>query len=191
MLTKVQQQESYCLSGNYDLVKLRQVVSIVYLQGRVVLGASVEDACQGPAEYTEALDTFTSHPFALTYRPETQRAYVLLKQGASGTDALCGAFHAHVLLHMIDAIDDKPALPITEVLPKMRPATIESVSPLSSPLTALREIDDHHRVLLNVTASKASMLYSTFVDQAAELGWQLQNTMLNPKEARLIVPQHA
>ena len=166
-------------------------MSIVYLQGRVVLGARVEDACQGPAEYTEALDTFTSHPFALTYRPETQRAYVLLKQGASGTDALCGAFHAHVLLHMIDAVDDKPALPITEVLPKMQPTITESVSPLSSPLTALREFEDHHHVLLKVTASKASMLYSTFVDQAAELGWQLQNTMLNPKEARLIVPQHA
>ncbi len=163
----------------------------MFVQARVILGARVEDACRGPAEYTDALNSFSTQPFALTYRPETKRAYVLLKQGASGTGALCGAFHAHVLLHMIDALDAKPALPITEVLPKSEPAAAGSKPLLSSPLTALRDIDDPHSVLLNVTASKGHLLYSTFVEQAASLGWQLQSTMLNPKEARLIVPQHA
>ena len=91
------------------------------IQGRVVLGARVEDACRGPAEYADALRMLGDRPFALTYRPETQRAYVMLKEGASGTDALCGAFHAHVLLHIMDAMVEKAALPVLEVLPKSEP----------------------------------------------------------------------
>ena len=159
------------------------------MQGRIILGARVEDACQGPAEYSDALESFSSQPFALTYRPETQRAYVLLKEGASTSDALCGAFHAHVLLHMMDAIDDKAALPITAVLPTPSHTPVESLegrnSPLKGPLTALRDIDDAQTVLMQVTAAKGQQLYTSFVHQAADLGWQLQNTMLNPKEARL------
>lgn len=168
------------------------------MQGRVVLGARVEDACQGPAEYADALDSFSSQPFALTYRPETQRAYVLLKEGTSTSDALCGAFHAHVLLHLVDAVDDKAALPITAMLPTplqsgRSQAPLESlearVSPvtLKQPLTALKDIDDVQTVLMQVTAAKGQQLYTSFVQQAADLGWQLQNTMLNPKEARLVV----
>ena len=39
-----------------------------------------------------------------------------------------------------------------------------------------------------VTAAKGQQLYTSLVQQAADLGWQLQNTMLDPKEARLVVP---
>ena len=42
-----------------------------------------------------------------------------------------------------------------------------------------------------MTASRGLQLYGEFLEQAERTGWQLQNTMLNPKEARLIVPQHA
>lgn len=169
------------------------------MQGRVVLGARVEDACQGPAEYSDALESFSSQPFALTYRPETQRAYVLLKEGASTSDALCGAFHAHVLLHMMDAVDDKASLPITAVLPTpplehARSQALlksfegsDSVS-LKHSWTALKDISDVQTVLMQVTAAKGQQLYASFVQQAARLGWQLQNTMLNPKEPRLVVP---
>ena len=162
-----------------------------HMQGRVVLGARVEDACQGPAEYSEALESFSSQPFAITYRPETQRAYVLLKEGASGSDSLCGAFHAHVLLHMMDAVDGKGALPIAEALPKTLVNGQQAAALLPSPLTALKEIDDTHRVLMQVSASRGNQLYTSFLEQAADLGWQLENTMLNPQEARLMVPQCA
>ena len=171
------------------------------MQGRIILGARVEDACQGPAEYSDALESFSSQPFALTYRPETQRAYVLLKEGACTSDALCGAFHAHVLLHMMDAVDDKAALPIAAVLPsppldsRKSNAPLEPLEgsrnspvPLKQPLTALRDVDDVQTILMQVTAAKGQQLYDSFVQQAADLGWQLQNTMLNPKEARLLVP---
>ena len=155
----------------------------------MVLGARVEDACPGPAEYASALETFSNGAYALTYRPETKKAYVLLKQGASVEDTLCGAFQAHVLLHMMDAVQKKPALPALQLLPKSEPGLTSGA--LSNALTALQDMDDPHQVLLHVTAAKGHKLYEDFLNQAAELGWKLDNTMLNPKESRLIPPQHA
>ena len=159
------------------------------MQGRVVLGARVEDACQGPSDYATALDTFANEPYAITYRPETNRAYVLLKQGASVQDTLCGAFSAHVLLHMLDAVQGKPSLPALQLLPQTEPGTRTGI--VSNALTALQHVDDPHSVLLNVTAAKGYKLYQEFVHQASDLGWNLGNTMLNPKEPRLIPSQLA
>lgn len=159
------------------------------LQGRVVLGARVEDACSGPAEYASALETFSNEAYALTYRPETKKAYVLLKQGVSVEDTLCGAFQAHVLLHMMDAVQNKPALPALQLLPKSEPGLSSGILP--NALTALQDIDDPHTVLLHVTAGKGRKLYEDFLSQAAELGWKLDNTMLNPKESRLMTPQQS
>lgn len=153
----------------------------------MVLGARVEDACRGPSEYATALETFASLPYAITYRPETSRAYVLLKQGASVQDTLCGAFSAHVLLHMLDAVQGKPSLPALQLLPQIEPGTKSGI--ISSALTSLQHVDDPHSVLLNVTAAKGCKLYREFIHQASDLGWNLENTMLNPKEARLIIPQ--
>ena len=159
------------------------------MQGRVVLGARVEDACQGPAEYATALETFGNEAYAITYRPETNRAYVLLKQGASMQDTLCGAFSAHVLLHMLDAVEDKPALPALHTLPQVEPGMRSDI--MSEALTALRDLDDPHSLLLNVTAVKGYKLYQDFISQASDLGWNLDNTMLNPKEARLTASHRA
>lgn len=162
-----------------------------YGQGRVVLGARVEDACQGPAEYADALHLFSDCPFALTYRPETKQAYVMLKNGASGLDALCGAFHAHVLLHMVDAVDQglqKGNLLASEIVPRSQPISADADSSIIT-WKSLQDLDNG--VLLNMTASRGLQLYGEFLEQAERTGWQLQNTMLNPKEARLIVPQHA
>ena len=160
------------------------------MQGRVVLGARVEDACQGPAEYADALQLFGNRPFALTYRPETKQAYVMLKEGASGLDALCGAFHAHVLLHMIDAVDQglhKGNTPASEIVPRSQPTSANADLSIIT-WQSLQDLDT--QVLLNMTASRGLQLYGEFLEQAESTGWQLQNTMLNPKEARLIVPQH-
>ena len=154
------------------------------LQGRVVLGARVEDACQGPSDYKDALDLFGSAAYALTYRPETNKAYVLLKQGANVQDTLCGAFQAHVLLHMLDAVHNKPALPALQLLPKCEPSS--SSASFTTGLAVLRETDDPHNVLLRVTAAKGRELFKDFVTQASDLGWNLDTTMLNPKECRLI-----
>ena len=152
-----------------------------------------------PARAADALQSFSSQPFALTYCPETQWAYAVLKEGSSALDALCGALHAHVLLHMMDAVDDKAALPITAVLPTPPLEHARSQAQLKSlegchslslkhSLTALKDIDDVQAVLMQVTAAQGRQLYAFFVQQAAHLGWQLKNTMLNPKEACLVVP---
>lgn len=162
---------------------------MLMMQGRVVLGARVEDACPGPSQYATALETFGDAAFALTYRPESNKAYVLLKQGATVQDTLCAAFHAHVLLHMLDASSGKPALPALQLLPQSAPG-LGSES-LTSALTPLKDIDDPHNHLLHATATKGHKLYQDFTGQASILGWNLDNTMLNPKESRLVVSQHA
>lgn len=99
----------------------------------------------------------------------------------------------------MDAVDDKAALPIMAVLPTppleharlQTPLTsleVCSAMSLKHSLTALKDIDDVQTILMQVTAAKGQQLYALFVQQAAHLGWQLQNTMLNPKEPRLVVP---
>lgn len=171
--------------------KVRTLVAngLCMLQGRVVLGARVEDACLGPSEYANALETFGTAAYALTYRPETDKAYVILRQGATVQDTLCGAFHAHVLLHMLDAAQDKPALPALQLLPKAEPGT--NIQSLMSGLRGVGDIDEPHEHLLHVTATKGYQLYQDFVRKASNLGWNLDSTMLNPQESRLIAAERA
>jgi hypothetical protein len=70
--------------------------------GRVVLGATVEEACAGPQQLQEALLAFAGRQYALTYRADTRKCYALLKQGASARAVLQAATDAHTLLWMLD-----------------------------------------------------------------------------------------
>ncbi|EFN54059.1 hypothetical protein CHLNCDRAFT_8919, partial [Chlorella variabilis] len=70
--------------------------------GRVVLGATVEEACAGPQQLHDALAAFSGRQYALTYRPDTRKCYALLKQGASPRSVQQAAMDAHALLWMLD-----------------------------------------------------------------------------------------
>lgn len=69
---------------------------------RVVLGASVEDAVDGPRALGSLLETWRNRKYALSYQGDTKKVYVVLREGASGPDILEAAFHAQHFLHALD-----------------------------------------------------------------------------------------
>ncbi|MEW5299951.1 MAG: hypothetical protein WDW36_002919 [Sanguina aurantia] len=73
-----------------------------YNQGRVVLGATVQEACKGPQELKDALAQYGDRQYMLTYRPEVDKVFVLLREGAKTEDILKAAFSANVFLHLRD-----------------------------------------------------------------------------------------
>lgn len=70
--------------------------------GRVVIGATVEDACTSPEDLSQALSTFPGRSYAITYRADTKKAYLLLKQGVDSDAILSGTVDALTLLYLID-----------------------------------------------------------------------------------------
>ncbi len=71
----------------------------------MVLGASIEEAVEGPRTLGGLLDTWRGRQYALSYRPDTKKVYVVLREGAASADILEAAFHAQHFLHALDRVD--------------------------------------------------------------------------------------
>ena len=98
----------------------------------------------------------------LLCRPDTGKVYVLLRDGVGSNDVLRGAFHAHFLLH------------------QLLKAELQGGSEARSPTgTADRQ-------MLGVVRKEADRACPLFLQSCRELGWDLQHTMLNPHEPRLL-----
>ena len=70
--------------------------------GQVVLGTSLEKACCSPTHLAAAIATFPPpSPYVMTYRPDKDKVYVVLREGAGEEDALEGAFLAHLWLDSV------------------------------------------------------------------------------------------
>ncbi|GIL46240.1 hypothetical protein Vafri_3268 [Volvox africanus] len=220
-----------------------------YNQGRLVLGASVEAACAGPSDLGYAASRFpeSSYRYLVTYRPDTKKAYVLLRDGATSMDCLQASFFGHVFLHLLDGGGlCAAALPHTAGTHRdaVSPARLSrgnscsggstsctiaccGVSGISAsccpkhaaPLCGsegskgadlwektqhpeagrdpgvfvgewvggLESHDhEHWRATMEQAQGVVSALYPDFISQAECNGWKLQQTMLNPKENRLL-----
>lgn len=69
---------------------------------RIILGATIKDACASPQHLEQTLDMFKTKPYALTYRQDTKKVYVLLKEKIKMSDVLLAALDAHTVLCMVD-----------------------------------------------------------------------------------------
>mmetsp|Transcript_18092 Transcript_18092/g.38937 ORF Transcript_18092/g.38937 Transcript_18092/m.38937 type:complete len:412 (-) Transcript_18092:1030-2265(-) len=179
-----------------------------YNQQRVVLGASVEAACPGgPAELAVLASVYRGERYMLTYRPESgKKVYVILHDGAGSMDCLKGAFAAHVLLHVLDG---KPLLGVAgqqgqqaEGASKGSKGKAKGKGPAASSSSAgkggaaagarqqqgqgMPAALQPWRATLQEVHSQVGVLYPDFLKQAEGLGWKLQQTMLNPRETRLL-----
>ena len=173
--------------------------------GRIVLGATVEEACRSPSELKAALDAFKGKPYALTYRPETKKVYVLLRQGAPTTEAaLQGALIAHCVIHLVNVAEGKCA----DALKTSVGRNGGAVGKLRRHAQSLRSTDknknssskgigngigpiitpsvsDNGASAIGYVSSNGSELCSQFEDHARSGGWRLPLTMLNPAETRV------
>jgi Vitamin B6 photo-protection and homoeostasis len=163
-------------------------------QKRIVLGATVEEACSNPLELKAALDSFGGGKnFALTYRPETKKVYVLFKQGADTMSALQGAIYAHCVLHLVNAAEgkkgeDPAAVPLRNggaVGKLRRHAAILQNSHGRSNTNNKSNALNPGKEAIDYVAANGSEIWSQFETQSKALGWKLPLTMLNPSETRV------
>jgi hypothetical protein len=175
-------------------------------QKRIVLGATVEEACSNPLELKAALDAFKGKNFALTYRPETKKVYVLFRQGADTMSALQGAIYAHCVLHLVSAAEGKKgenpaAVPLKNggAVGKLRRQAVVLNTSHKNTSTGLfdaqgNSIFNHNgrkgqlnpgKEAIDYISSNGSEIWTQFEAQANAHGWKLPLTMLNPSETRV------
>nr|CAD1818227.1 unnamed protein product [Ananas comosus var. bracteatus] len=139
----------------------------------VVLGPRFGEAFQEPASFVAIEPLFEKERYMVTYNPSKDKIYALLKDQAKSDDILKAAFHAHVLLHFIRSTN----------------ANRHSRKRMSSNKSNLNEtIDPRNLDFLAHIAESCKIVsssYGVFKEKAAEEGWIMSESLLNPGRARL------
>jgi hypothetical protein len=157
---------------------------------RLVLGAAVGDACATPAQLAAALERFRGRPFAVTYRADTRRAYVLLREGAKREAVLEGALCAHAVLFMLDAAKRRrggggggdagePGARRAGREVQALQRAVDELARGGGGLGAAGEAAVAH------VAARGPALFREFDRGAAAGGWRTAMVQLNPQEVRL------
>lgn len=135
---------------------------------RVVLGASVQEACESPEAFADAAGLFAKSDYILSYRQDTKKIYVLLKKRATAETIFQGAFVAQLYLHMLNGGD----LQITS-RNRRRKQYIE--------IQKRRGRDD----LLCFVSKYGGAIFKEFEHEVLSHGWKTKLTMLNTHDSRI------
>ncbi|XP_041012123.1 protein root UVB sensitive 6 [Juglans microcarpa x Juglans regia] len=147
------------------------IFSFLWLKdGPIVLGPSFRDAFQDPGAYLAIEPLFEKERYIVTYNSSKGKIYALLKDQAKSDDILKAAFHAHMLLHFIQE-SNKSHL-------SARKQSEYGYSDIVSPTTDL----EAHVV---ESCKMVSASYGIFKSKAAEEGWKMSESLLNPGRARV------
>ncbi|XP_006654414.2 protein root UVB sensitive 6-like [Oryza brachyantha] len=143
----------------------------------VAIGSRFGEAFQEPASFVAIRPLFEDERYIVTYNPIKDKVYALLKDQAKPDDILKAAFHAHVLLHFINA--SHANLNARKRMNSNR--SYQNANPLN--MDFIPHIAESCKI---VTSS-----YGVFKKKAREQGWIMSESLLNPGRARLcgIIPQ--
>ncbi|CAH8279081.1 unnamed protein product [Arabidopsis lyrata] len=133
----------------------------------VMLGARFKDAFQDPSTYMAVKPFFDKERYMVTYSPTKGKVYALLKHQANSDDILKAAFHAHVLLHFMNQSKDGTPRLVEQLDPAFAPTEYELESRIAE------------------SCEMVSTSYAIFKSRAAEQGWRMSESLLNPGRARL------
>lgn len=137
--------------------------------GQVVLGASVETACESPEHLAATISTFGApSTYYLSYRPDKDKVYVMLKEGIEISAALEATVMAHSWLHRIH-----------EVVPEAERACMAA-------LPATGGSDSDAQRTLAYIRGKRRETWGEFRDSALTQGWNLKGSMLAMGDTRLL-----
>lgn len=156
-------------------------------ESRIVLGATVEEACRGPEELKSALELFKSRQYALTYRPETKKVYVMLRAGVASEDTMRAVFDAHTVLHIVNGSKAQGSAPNSSgraVARLQRQTDALNVSGVGS-ASNTSNVQSMHDEAVRFVAANGNDIYRQFESQAKKIGWKMNLTMLNSSETRL------
>lgn len=156
------------------------------------------------------------HRFMMTFRPDTKKVYIVLRKEASTKDFLKAAFAAHTYLWLLDDLtagqaDNRlPGVLLGLKLPLLqdtaKPLLVDNASSngtsnssASSKTASQRGANNSSsnnmsgeawQQAMDMALARTDAMYADFTRQAERHGWQLQATMLNPKETRLVKLGH-
>jgi len=146
--------------------------------GKVVLGASVEEACASPASLDHALSLFPKSEHILHYRKDSRKLFVLLRDGSTTESVLKGAFAAHLFIHLMDGghlqMDERS---------KRGRAYCELKRSLHGNQSDKWGVSDD---VMSFVSKFGDDIYKSFEKQSETHGWKIRLTMLNPKDARMV-----
>ncbi|MCH1921963.1 hypothetical protein L9G15_21395, partial [Shewanella sp. A3A] len=103
----------------------------------------------------------------VTYNPAKDKVYALLKDQAKSDDIIKAAFHAHVLLHFINASHARKQMNSRRSDPYGNPCNMDFMAHIAE------------------SCKIVSSSYGTFKKKAREQGWIMSESLLNPGKARL------
>ncbi|XP_039133560.1 protein root UVB sensitive 6 [Dioscorea cayenensis subsp. rotundata] len=139
----------------------------------IVLGPRFGDAFQEPASFLAIERMFENERYIVTYNPAKGNIYALFKDQAKSEDILKAAFHAHVLLHCIRSSKKYNYL-------RTNQSTMgESLSNHLMPKTMA--LESHILESCDIVSSS----FRDFKEKAAQQGWIMSDSLLNPGRARL------
>ena len=129
-------------------------------------------------------------PYHITWRDvcraDTGKAYVLLRQQANSNDVLRSAFHAHLLLHQLDADRHAPHDDVLLVSPDGKCSPTEAADHASQQASSAAGRPCVDRGKLQSIRREADIECAAFLRRCQDSGWDLKQTMLNPRESRLV-----
>ncbi|GMI89845.1 ROOT UV-B SENSITIVE 6 [Hibiscus trionum] len=144
-----------------------EIFTFPWLKDRpVVLGSRFKDAFQDPDAYLAVEPLFEKERYIVTYNPSKGKVYALLKDQAKSDDILKAAFHAHVLLDFIHS------------------ANIRQSSSRGQQEHLVPTTTDFEPQVAE-SCKMVSTSYGHFKNKAAEQGWRMSESLLNPGRARL------
>ncbi|KAJ7967927.1 protein root UVB sensitive 6-like [Quillaja saponaria] len=148
------------------------IFSFPWLKDRpVVLGSRFKDAFQEPGVYLSVEPLFEKERYIVTYNPSKSKVYALLKDQAKSEDILKAAFHAHVLLHLINSSNGG-----TASSQNWKEDGNLNLVPTVADLEAR----------IAETCKMVAISYGLFKNKAREQGWAMSESLLNPGRARVI-----
>ncbi|KAH7670788.1 Root UVB sensitive family protein [Dioscorea alata] len=139
----------------------------------IVLGPRFGDAFQEPASFLAIERMFENERYIVTYNPAKGNIYALFKDQAKSEDILKAAFHAHVLLHCIRSSKK------CNYLRTDQSTMGESLSNHLMPKTTA--LESHIVESCDIVSSS----FRDFKEKAAQQGWIMSDSLLNPGRARL------
>ena len=137
----------------------------------VAIGSRFGEAFQEPVSFVATRPLFEDERYMVTYNPTKDKVYALLKDQAKPDDVLKAAFHAHVLLHFINASHARKRMNSS------RSDHHGNLHPRN--MDFLAHIAESCKIV--------SSSYGTFKKKAREQGWIMSESLLNPGKARLCV----
>ncbi|KAK7814389.1 protein root uvb sensitive 6 [Quercus suber] len=149
-----------------------KILSFPWLKDKpVVLGPRFKDAFQDPGVYLAVEPLFEKERYIVTYNPSKGKVYALLKDQAKSDDILKAAFHAHVLLHFVQSSNESRSS-----AQKQR-----DYNNYSDIVLTTTDLEAH----ISESCKMVSKSYGIFKSKAAEQGWKMSESLLNPGRARL------